>query len=141
MAPANPDDEKLAAILRGAHTIAVVGASSKPEKSSHGIMKRLQALGYRVIPVNPNEDEVLGEKSYASLRDIPMKIDIVDVFRRAESTPPVAADAAAIGAGTLWLQLGIANDEAAAIAAQAGLNVVMDNCIAVTHRRLNIPQK
>lgn len=137
----DPDDRKLAQILREAHTIAVVGASSKPEKSSHGIMKRLQQLGYKVIPVNPNEDEVLGEKTYASLRDIPVPVDIVDVFRRAEATPPVAADAVAIGAKTLWLQLGVANDEAAAIAEKAGMNVVMDNCIAVTHRRLNVPQK
>jgi predicted CoA-binding protein len=104
-------------------------------------MKMLQGEGYRCIPVNPNETEVLGEKAYVSLSDIPEKIDIVDVFRRPEYTPEVAKEAVKIGAKTLWLQLGIANDEAAKAASEGGLNVVMDSCIAVEHRLLKVPRK
>jgi predicted CoA-binding protein len=135
----NPDAKSLFNILSEARIIAVVGASSNPERSSHGVMKMLMGEGYRCIPVNPNEAEVLGEKAYASLADIPEKVDIVDVFRRPEHTPAVAAEAVKIGAKTLWLQLGIANDEAARIAREGGLNVVMDSCIAVEHRLLKVP--
>jgi predicted CoA-binding protein len=137
----NPDAKSLFNILSEAKTIAVVGASSNPAKSSHGVMKMLQGEGYRCIPVNPNETEILGEKAYASLSDIPEKIDIVDVFRRPEYTPEVAREAVKIGAKTLWLQLGIANDEAAKAASEGGLNVVMDSCIAVEHRLLKVPRK
>lgn len=135
----NPDNQTLFNILSAARTIAVVGASSDPARSSHGVMKMLLGAGYHVIPVNPNESEVLGQKAYASLRDVPEKIDIVDVFRRAEATPPIAEDAVAIGAKTLWLQLGVVNDQAAATAQAGGLNVVMDRCIAVEHRLLGVP--
>jgi predicted CoA-binding protein len=134
----NPSNEELSAILRQARTIAMVGASSNPDRPSHGVMKMLQGAGYRVIPVNPNESSILGEKAYASLSDIPEKIDIVDVFRRAESTPPVADEAVKIGAKVLWLQLGIVNEEAAAKARAGGLAVVMDACIAVVHRQLGL---
>ena len=99
-----------------------------------GSRKYLQNHGYKIIPVNPGETEVLGEKSYASLRDIPEKVDIVDVFRKAEAVPAIADDAIAIGAKALWLQLGVVNEEGAAKARAAGLKVVQDQCIAVDHR-------
>ena len=125
-------------MLREAKTIAIVGLSGDPEKPSHGIAKALQHYGYRVIPVNPKETEVLGEKAYATLGEIPMKIDIVNVFRRAEQTPSIAAEAVAIGAKALWLQSGIVNEEAAVIARAGGLAVVMDRCIMVEHRKLGL---
>ena len=125
-------------MLGSARTIAIVGLSSKPQRDSHEVAEYLQANGYRVIPVNPGETEVLGERAYASLRDIPadVHIDVVDVFRRAEEAPAVARDAVAIGAKALWLQDGIVNEEAARIAAEAGLDVVMGVCIKRTRRRL-----
>ena len=126
------------AILRDAKTIAVVGLSGDPEKPSYGIAQALQHYGYRVIPVNPREVEVLGEKSYASLGEIPVPVDIVNVFRRADQTPPIAAEAVAIGAKCLWLQSGIVSEEAAAIAREGGLLVVMDLCIMVEHRKLSL---
>jgi uncharacterized protein len=141
MPHANPSDAELTQILNDASTIAIVGASSQPEKASHGIMRQLQSAGYRVIPVNPRETEVLGERSYASLSDVPDRIDVVDVFRRAEDTPPIADEAAKIGAKVLWLQSGIASEDAAARATAAGLAVVMDTCIGATHTRLRIPRK
>lgn len=140
MAHQNPPDEELRRLLTGARTIAVVGASSKPDRPSHGIFGRLLAAGYRVIPVNPNESQVHGQRAYASLRDIPEPVDIVDVFRRPEDTPPVADDAVAIGAKLLWLQSGIWSDEAAARASAGGLAVVMDECIGVAHSRLRVPR-
>ncbi len=138
---ANPSDDELRRLLTEATTVAMVGASSSPEKSSHGIMRKLQSVGYRVIPVNPKETEVLGEKAYARLEDIPEHVDIVDVFRRAEDTPPIAGAAVAIGARALWLQSGISNDETAALAAAGGLVVVMDACIGVMHSMLRIAKK
>jgi len=138
---ANPPDEEIRQLLAGASTIAMVGASSDPEKPSHGIMRKLQQVGYRVIPVNPREKEVLGEKAYGSLDEIPDPVDIVDVFRRAEDTPPIADQAVRIGAKALWLQAGISNEDTAARAAAGGLLVVMDACIAVTHTLLRVPRK
>lgn len=131
-------DEGLRRLLAATRTIAVVGASPRPDRPSYGVMARLQAAGYRTIPVNPTAvgQMILGERVYATLGEIPDPIDLVDVFRRAEDTPPVARDSAAIGAKALWLQLGIANDEAAAIALGAGLDVVMDRCTAVDVARL-----
>lgn len=134
----NPNKQTLTSILKNAGTIAMVGASSDPGRPSYGIMKALQGWGYKVIPVNPNENSVLGETVYGSLKDIPVPVDIVNVFRRPEATPAIAEEAVAIGAKTLWLQLGISNDEASEIASKGGLNVVMDNCIAVTYRTLGI---
>ncbi|CAM3723310.1 CoA-binding protein [Cohnella lubricantis] len=131
MAFENPSREQIKEMLLNADTIAVVGLSDDPSKTSHMVSAAMQQKGYRIIPVNPNADIVLGEKSYASLRDIPEPVDIVNVFRRPEHTPPIAADAAAIGAKVLWLQLGIANAEAARIAQEGGLTVVMDRCIKV----------
>jgi len=137
----NPTDQDLIALLTGATTIAMVGASSNPDKASYGIMQKLQKAGYRVIPVNPRETEILGERSYASLADIPERIDIVDVFRRPEDTPSIADDAVKIGAKALWLQTGISNEDAAARASAGGLTVVMDTCIGATHSLLRIPPK
>jgi predicted CoA-binding protein len=131
MAFENPPREEIKRILQQAGTIAVVGLSDNPAKTSHMVSAAMQKKGYRIIPVNPNADTVLGEKSYASLKDIPEPVDIVDVFRRPEFTPPIAEEAVAIGAKVLWLQLGIVNEEAADIAAKGGLTVIMDRCIKV----------
>jgi predicted CoA-binding protein len=141
MAHQNPSNQELKQLLTDATTIAMVGASSNPEKESHSIMQRLQKAGYRVIPVNPRETEVLGERAYASLADVPEHVDIVDVFRRAEDTPGIADDAVKIGATALWLQTGIVNEEAAARAKAGGLMVVMDACIGATHSLLRVQKK
>jgi predicted CoA-binding protein len=141
MAHQNPSNQELKQLLTDATTIAMVGASSNPEKESHSIMQKLQKAGYRVFPVNPRETEVLGERQYASLADVPGHVDIVDVFRRAEDTPAIADDAVKIGAKALWLQTGIVNEEAAARAKACGLMVVVDVCIGSTHTLLPVPQK
>lgn len=141
MAHRNPSDRDLARLLASASTIAVVGASSNPDRSSHGIMRRLLQLGYTVIPVNPNETDVLGQKAYPSLSSIPVPIDIVDVFRRAEYTPAIADEAVAAHAKALWLQQGVRNEDAAARAEAGGLTVVMDACIATVHAMLQVPKK
>jgi uncharacterized protein len=141
MAHQNPSDAQLTTLLTNASVIAMVGASSNPDKASYGIMQKLQHAGYKVIPVNPRETEVLGEQAYASLKDIPVAIDIVDVFRRPEDTPAIADEAIAAGAKALWLQSGISNEEAAARATAAGLLVVMDQCIGATHSFLRIPTR
>ncbi|MEO8761446.1 MAG: CoA-binding protein [Bacteroidia bacterium] len=135
----NPTDKEIYELLSNTKTIAMVGASANPDKTSHGIMKKLQSVGYKVIPVNPNETEVLGEKCYASLSDIPVKIDLVNVFRRAETTPPLAHEAIKIKAKALWLQLGIVNEETASIAKKGELIMIMDSCIAVMHAILKVP--
>ena len=134
-----PEDRELRALLGDAHTIAVVGLSSKPDRPSFGVAGYLQEHGYRIVPVNPKETDVLGEPAYPSLRDIPadVPVDVVDVFRRAEDTPNIARDAVAIGARVLWLQAGIVNDEAYRIASEAGLEVIMGVCIRSTLRRLD----
>jgi predicted CoA-binding protein len=141
MAHANPSDPELKQLLTDATTIAIVGASSNPDKESYGIMQKLQRSGYRVIPVNPRETEVLGERSYPSLVDVPERIDIVDVFRRAEDTPGIADQAVTIGAKALWLQTGIVSEDAAARAKAGGLTVVMDRCIGATVSLLKIVPK
>ena len=141
MSHQNPSDQELRQLLTDATVVAMVGASSNPEKASHGIMQKLQRAGYRVIPVNPKDTEILGERSYASLVDVPERIDIVDVFRRAEDTPGIADEAVTLGAKALWLQTGIVSEEAAARAKKGGLVVVMDACIGSTHSLLRIPAK
>jgi predicted CoA-binding protein len=123
-------------ILRDARTIAVVGASPDPTRTSHGVMRYLQSAGYRCIPVNPNATDVLGERSYPSLADVPVRVDLVDVFRRAEYCADVARDAAAIGAPALWLQLDLRSADARAIAETAGMDYVEDACTAIVHRHL-----
>ena len=137
----NPSDQELKKILTDATTIAMVGASSNPDKASHRTMQTLQRAGYRVIPVNPGESEILGERSYPSLVDVPERVDIVDVFRRAEDAPGIADEAATIGAKVLWLQSGISSEEAAERTAKGGLVTVMNRCIGATHRSLQIPIK
>jgi uncharacterized protein len=133
-----PDDRELRILLGKARTIAVVGLSSKPDRPSLDVAAYLQDRGFRIVPVNPRETEVLGEVAYPSLRDIPsdVQIDVVDVFRRADETPEVARDAVAIGAKVLWLQDGIVNDDAYRIASEAGLEVIMGVCIRRTDQRL-----
>jgi uncharacterized protein len=122
-------------ILKKYKTIAVVGLSSNPARPSFGVTEYMQGAGYRIIPVNPNESEVLGEKSYARLEDVPGKIEIVNVFRRSENVPPVVESAIRVGAKVVWMQLGVENAAAAERAQAAGLIVVEDACILVEHRR------
>jgi uncharacterized protein len=123
-------------LLRSAKTIAVVGLSSRRSRPSYGVSEYMQSVGYRIIPVNPNESEVLGEKAYASLDDIPEHVDIVDVFRRSELVPEVVDAAIRIGARGVWMQEGVVHEEAAEKARAAGLEVVMDHCILKEHRKM-----
>ena len=134
-------DDAITRLLRESKTIAVVGLSSNPMRPSHGVTEYMQGAGYRIIPVNPNETEVLGEKSYARLEDVPEKVDIVNVFRRAEEVPPVVASAIQIGAKVVWMQQGVENEEAAEKARAAGLTVIEDACILVEHRRRAVELK
>ncbi|RED86250.1 CoA-binding protein [Cohnella phaseoli] len=131
MAYVHPSREEIKQILEQSTVIAVVGLSDDASKTSHMVSEAMQRKGYRIIPVNPKATTILGEKAYASLKDIPEPVDIVNVFRRPEHTPPIAREAVEIGAKSLWLQLGILNEEAGAIAAEGGLNVIMDRCIKV----------
>jgi predicted CoA-binding protein len=126
-------------LLRESKTIAVVGLSSNPLRPSHGVADYMQRAGYRIIPVNPRETEVLGEKAYARLTDIPEPVDLVNIFRRPNLVGSVVEEAIAKGAKGIWMQLGIVNEEAAECAQQAGLDIVMDRCIMVEHRRLVRP--
>lgn len=134
----SPEERELRSLLGEVKVVAVVGISSKPWRPSHEVASYLQQHGYRTVPVNPNEQDVLGEQVYASLLDIPKEIhvDVVDVFRRAEHTPEVARDAVAIGARVLWLQEGIVSEEAARIASDGGLEVIMGVCIMKVRERL-----
>lgn len=134
------NDELMKGILLSAKTIASVGLSGNEEKVSHWVGVYLQGEGYRVIPVNPTTEKILGEKSYPDLASIPEKIDVVQVFRRPEDVPPVVEDAIKIGAKAVWMQEGIVNEEAAQMARDAGLQVVMDACMRATHQRLIGPQ-
>ncbi len=126
----------LADNLRAAKTIAVVGLSGRRYRPSHGVAEYLQRAGYRVIPVNPCETEVLGEKSYPDLASVPVAVDIVDIFRRSEYVPEIVAEAIRIEAKMVWMQEGVIHEEAARSALAAGLKVVMDRCILKEHRRL-----
>ena len=130
------DDQMMKDILLSAKTIASVGLSSNQEKESYWIVSYLKDQGYRIIPVNPTADEILGEKAYPDLESVPEKIDVVQVFRKPEDVPPVVDSAIKVGAKAVWMQEGIVNEEAAQKARQAGLQVVMDACMRVTHRRL-----
>ena len=130
-----PNLPDIAGLLKGAKTIAVVGLSNKRMRPSYGVSEYMQESGYRIIPVNPEESEILGEKCYARLEDIPEPVDIVDVFRRSEFVPEVVDAAIRIGAKAVWLQEGVVHEEAAQRARDAGLAVVMDRCILKDHRR------
>ena len=132
---AEADADPILEILRQYKTIGVVGLSSNPMRPSYGVSHYMQASGYRIVPVNPNETEVLGEKSYARVEDVPEKIEIVDIFRRPEDVPPVVDGAIRAGAKVVWMQLGIENAAAAEKARAAGLTVVMDACMLIEHKK------
>ena len=132
---AAPSADPVFDILTKYKTIAVVGLSSNPARPSYGVTEYMQAAGYQIIPVNPNETDVLGEPSYASLEEVPQKIEIVDIFRCPDQVPPVVDAAIRAGAKVIWMQLGIANQAAAEKAQAAGLTVVMDACILVEHKK------
>lgn len=123
-------------ILRQARTVAVVGLSPREDRPSHEVARYLKEQGYRIVPVNPQAAEVLGERSYPDLRSVPEPVDVVDIFRRPEDVGPIVDDAVAIHAKAVWMQEGIVNEAAAAIARQSGLGVVMDRCMLKEHRRL-----
>ncbi len=130
------DDETLRLALLGARNIAVVGLSDNPARASHSVARYLQSQGYRIIPVNPTIAEVLGEKAYPDLISVPDPIDFVDIFRRPEYVGAIVDEAITKGVQTIWMQLGIVDEAAAARARDAGITVVMDHCTAVEHRRL-----
>lgn len=123
-------------VLRRTRVIAVVGLSSDPFRPSHGVSDYMQRQGYRIIPVNPNEDQVLGQKAYPDLSSIPEPVEMVNIFRRPEFVPAIVDEAIRIGAKSIWMQEGVVHQEAAATAAAAGLDVVMDQCLLKVHRRL-----
>ena len=130
-----PSSDPILELLRQTKTIAVVGLSSDPARPSHEVSSYLQSVGYRMIPVNPNEGEVLGAKSYPCLEDIPEPIDVVDIFRRSEEVPPVIDSAIAIRAKAVWLQLGVVSPQSCESARSAGLLAVEDLCLLVEHKR------
>ena len=137
----NAEDQIVFDLLDRAQVIAVVGHSDKPHRTSYQIAAYLRNVGYTVIPVNPTVDEIDGQTSYPSVAAIPGPVDIVDVFRRSEHLPEIVADAIAAGAPALWTQLGVVHDDALAKAREAGLEVVVDQCIKVEHMRLAVPWK
>ncbi|MFB0534940.1 MAG: CoA-binding protein [Anaerolineae bacterium] len=128
-------ETNIKSILEQSKTVAVVGLSPREERDSHRVAKYLQSQGYRIIPVNPNADEILGERSYPDLASVPEPIDVVDVFRRSEAMPEIVEEAIKVGAKTVWMQEGVIHKEAAARAREAGLQVVMDRCMFKEHRR------
>jgi len=130
------DEATIRRILENSKVIAVVGLSDKPERHSFQVASYLQASGYRIIPVNPSVESVLGERSYPDLDALPTSVDVVDVFRRSEAAPQLAEDAVRAGAKVLWLQRGVVSEEAAQVARAAGLDVVMDDCMMDEHKRL-----
>ena len=132
----NPSDDEMRALLERTKTVAVVGLSPDAARPSHRIAKRLQEWGYRVIPVRPAVSEVLGERAYARLSDIPDRVDLVDVFRATDEIGPIVDECIALGFPAIWIQQGIVNEPAAERARAAGMTVVMDRCIAVDRRRL-----
>lgn len=123
-------------LLQVTKTIAVVGLSDKPIRPSYGVAQYMQNHGYKIIPVNPSCSEILGEKCYPDLKSIPFSIDMVNVFRKSEDCLPIAIEAVAIGAKSLWLQLGVINAEALAYAQEHDLSVIMDKCLKIEHMRL-----
>ncbi len=133
----NPNDNEITRLLEESRNVAMVGLSDKPYRTSQAVARALQGFGYKIFPVNPNlTGPVLGEEPYATVDEIPERVDIVNVFRRSEKVPPVARDAVAAGAKVLWLQMGVINEEAARYAEEHGLTVVMDRCIKVDYALL-----
>jgi len=130
------DPRTIREIVHTARTVAIVGLSASELRASHFVGYYLKRHGYRVIPVNPNEERVLGEQAYPSLRDVPEPIDVVDVFRDPSAVPDLAREAVEVDAGALWLQFGVISPEGARIAQEGGLEVVMDRCLKVEHARL-----
>lgn len=122
-------EDRIGQILAGSRTVAVVGLSDSPERPSHDVAKYLQERGFRIIPVNPRIGEVLGEKSYRSLSEIPEKVDLVDVFRRSEEVPPIAEEAVRVGARFFWMQEGVVSERAGDILDAAGIPWIMDRCV------------
>ncbi len=131
----NPEDAEVRAILENNRVIAVVGLSPEPDKDSHRVARYLQEHGYRIVPVNPKADEILGQKSYANLKEIPFPVDVVDIFRKIEAIPAVVEEAITIGAKVVWMQLGLAENQSARKATAAGLQVVMNKCMKIEHIR------
>lgn len=123
-------------ILKNSKTIAVVGISDKPDRPSYQVASYMQESGYKIIPVNPSVDNILGQKAYPDLKSIPIKIDVVDIFRRSETVGPIVDEAITIGAQAIWLQEGVVNEEACLKAKQAGLKVVMDRCMLKEHSKM-----
>ncbi len=137
----NPDPDKVRDLLHEARCVAVVGLSPDPGRDSHKVAAYLLQHGFKVVPVNPKAESILGQRCFASLKDIPFPVDLVDVFRASEHTPPLAREAVEIGAKGLWLQLGVKSAEACAIASQGGLMVVQDKCLKIEHHRLAVPRR
>jgi uncharacterized protein len=136
MPDSNPTDQEVAGILKNAHTVAVVGVSHKEDRDSHKVAKYLMEHGYRVIPVNPKYKEVLGETCYPDLKSVPEHIDVVDIFRSVDAIPAIVDEAIEVGAGGIWMQLGLAHNEAAGKARCAGIPVVMNKCMKIEHTHL-----
>jgi predicted CoA-binding protein len=132
----NSSPEEIAAILRRYRTVVVVGLSTDPQKPSHQVARYLQSQGYRIIPVNPQCQAVLGEKCYPSLKEVPEPVEVVDIFRKGEAIPAIVEEAIGVGAKVIWLQLGLESPEAAAQARAAGLQVVMNRCMKIEHANL-----
>jgi predicted CoA-binding protein len=133
----NPSTDEIRDLLAGSRTVAVVGLSNRPYRTSHSIARALKDFGFRIFPVNPNlRGPVLGEEPFASVEEVPEAVDIVDVFRSSEKVMPTARDAVAAGAKVLWMQSGVINEAAAAYARENGLTVVMDRCIMVDYASL-----
>ncbi|WP_164219636.1 CoA-binding protein [Virgibacillus sp. YIM 98842] len=141
MAWQNPSSEKVKEILETAKTIAVVGLSKNPDRTSYQISKIMQENGYKIIPVNPTVDEVLGEKAYATLEELPEEVDIINVFRRPEFLPDIAEDAAKTNCRVFWAQQGVVNQEAYDYLTERGFTVIMDLCIKVQHAVLGVSGK
>jgi predicted CoA-binding protein len=132
----NPPFEEVKAILENSRTVAVVGISPKAERDSHRVARYLKEQGYRIVPVNPGQKEILGEICYPNLKAIPFPVDMVDVFRRSEAVPPIVDDAIAMGAKVVWMQLGIVHNESAKKARESGLSVIMNKCTKIEHMHL-----
>lgn len=130
------DFDEIGAILRMTKTVAVVGLSPNPERESHGVASYLQEHGYQIIPVNPRVDQILGERAYPDLLQIPVEVDVVEIFRKPDAVPAIVEEAIAIGAKVVWMQVGIVHEAAAERARTAGLEVVMNTCMRAAHRRL-----